>query len=792
MKNIFIYLITAISAILMLQSCGEKTTKPYNQGINIIPAPMEIKADTSKRFELKPSTVFVVESDSVKIILPQFAERIRNAAGYDLAVVEKYQSNSISLAIDPSLPLKNEGYTLFVDENGAKISGKTLAGVYYGLQTLMQLFPAEIESTEKVKDVDFTLPFVEITDEPRFEYRGILLDPSRHFVDAEYIKKQIDIWAMYKINTLHWHLTDDQGWRIEIKKYPELTKAGATRIDGEGTEYGVFYYTQEEAKEIVRYAAERFITVIPELEVPGHELAAISAYPWLSCTGDTVAPRIIWGVEDILMCPGKESTFEFLQNVIDELVEIFPSEYFHIGGDECPKVFWKECPLCQAKIAEENLAVEGKEPEECLQSYVVKRVEDMLAKHGRKIIGWDEILDGNVDKSATVMSWRGEEGGIIAAQKGHDVIMVPISNGMYINFYQGDSKVEPVSIGGDSRLEVTYSYNPIPDTIAKLKLEKHIRGVQCNLWAEYLYTPELRERQCYPNSLALAEIAWSQNDRKDFSDFCNRLNNAFVRLDKHDIIYHLPMPEQPNGSCNFVAFTDSAVLEFTTSHPIKMVYALNGEEINQNSTEYTAPIIIKDNTLVKIASVLPSGKLGDIREITVEKQTLAAATSVENKQAGLKMTNIAGYFLNVAEMEKAENAEKRDTIISKLIDIRSVRNFGEEKFGYKNYASIAEGYIEIEQDGVYYFSTDNEEFWIDGQKLIDNSGEVKRFSRHDKSIALAKGLHPIKIVYLGHIIGGWPSVWNDGKVEIRRADQKEFSKIDEMVYYQGNAMSIAK
>ena len=781
MKYRFFVLTIAIVAILT--SCSKNyEVKPYNQGVNIIPVPAEMSVDTTKHFVIDNKTTIVPNCDSARNVAEFFAKKLKASTGYNLNIGDVAETNSIRLDLDTSFMIAKEGYRLSIGTGGVLITASSAAGLFYAMQTLMQLLPAEVESSEVVKNVEWSMPYVEISDEPRFAYRGVHLDPSRHFVDVEFIKKQIDVWAMYKINTMHWHLTDDQGWRIEIKKYPELTTVGAMRIEGEGYEYGGFY-TQEQAREIVEYAAERFITVIPELEVPGHELAAISAYPWLSCNNDTVTPRIVWGVEDIVMCPGKESTFEFLQNVIDELVEIFPSEYFHIGGDECPKVFWKKCPLCQARIKEEHLDENpDHSPEDCLQSYVVKRVEAMLARHGRKIIGWDEILDGEINPSATVMSWRGEDGGIAAAQKGHDVIMTPYNGGMYIDYYQGDSKIEPVTIGGSSKLETTYAYNPIPDTLAKLGQGNHVRGVQCNLWAEYLYNDTLREYRYYPRALALAEVAWSPLEKKDYADFCRRLDNAFVRLDMHNITYHIPLPEQPNGSCNFVAFVDSAVLEFTTSRPVKMVYSIDGSDLTPNSKEYAEPIVVKENTLVKIASVLPSRKMSRVREITVEKQEYAPAVEVADAEQGLRMHNIAGMFLNVAEMEKATGKAERDTLISELKDIRSVTNFGEPLNGYDNYASIAEGYLRIDEDGVYYFSTDNEEFWIDGQKLIDNLGEVKRFSRNDKSIALAKGMHPIKIVYLGHIIGGWPSVWNDGKVEMRKSDVEKFEKIDGRIY----------
>ncbi len=788
MKTMRIWYLLIPALLIMLVSCEKKENqqKVYNKGINLIPTPLEMTVDTSGKFTIDKSTVFVVNCDSTKKIAEFFAQKINKSTGYNIKIADNSSKNAIKLSIDPSLQLKSEGYKFVSTEKGVEIVGRSAAGVFYGMQTLLQLLPAEIESSTLVENVDWNIPYINITDEPRFAYRGVHFDPSRHFVDVEFVKKQIDIMASLKINTLHWHLTDDQGWRIEIKKYPELSKAGATRTEGEGFEYGPLFYTQDEAREIVAYAAERFITVIPELEVPGHELAAISAYPWLSCTGDSVKPRIIWGVEDILMCPGKETTFEFLQNVIDEMVEIFPSEYFHIGGDECPKAYWKECPLCQAKIKAENLdSDKNHSPEERLQSYVVGRVEEMLAKHGRKIIGWDEILEGKVRETATIMSWRGEEGGIVAAMSGHDVIMTPSSAGMYIDHYQGDYKIEPVGIGGYSTLEKVYSYNPVPDTLKALGLEKHILGVQCNLWAEYLYTTEVREYRYYPRVHALAEIAWSELENKSFEDFNRRINNAYVRLDMQEVNYHIPQPEQPFGSCNFVAFVDSAVLEFTTSRPIKVVYSLDGSELTENSAEYTVPIVVKETSLLKIASILPSGKTSPVREIKVEKQSYSPAENIEAEmlKPGLKMHNVAGMYLNMSEFEKAENMPERDTIISKMIDIRSVKNFGEAENKY-NYASFAEGYIEIPEDGIYYFSTDNEEFWIDGKKIIDNVDEVKRFSRHDHSVALAKGLHKIKVVFLKHIIGGWPSVWNDGRVEMRRSDMEKFENIDGKIFYK--------
>ena len=699
---------------------------------------------------------------------------MRTATGLNIQVAEK---GNIQLSVDPSLDVANdEGYTLDVTKDGAVVVAKTAQGLFYGMQSFLQLLPAEIESPSKVNGIAWQAPAVSIKDAPRFGYRGIMLDPCRHFMPVENVKKYLDVLSLFKMNRMHWHLTDDQGWRIEIKKYPKLTEIASKRIDGEGTEHSG-YYTQEEIKEIVKYAADRFITVVPELELPGHEMAAIAAYPNLSCKGEQGTPRVIWGVEDIVMCPGKEDMFTFLQDVIDEMVPLFPSEYFHIGGDECPKISWKNCPLCQKRIKEEGLKADSKHSaEERLQSYVIQRMEKYLATKGKKIIGWDEILEGGLAPSATVMSWRGEDGGIAAALMDHTVIMTPGGNGMYLDAYQGDSKIEPVTIGGYTLLEKTYSYDPIPDTLVAMGKSNYILGVQGNTWSEYMYDEAKRDYMVFPRILAVAEIGWTNLDRKDYKDFERRIENAYVRLDGHAINYHIPQPEQPNGSCNFVAFTDKASLEFKTTRPIKMVYTLDGSEPTPASTAYTAPIEITETTTLKIASVLPSGKMSPIRTIQVEKQSLAPAKEVAKTTPGLNMEVTDGMYLNVKELEAAQKETKK-SVIKDLKEIRSVVKTSESMRGVNQYAAVATGYVNIPEDGVYFISSDLEEVWIDGKLLVNNGGEVKRFSRHDSSVALAKGLHEIKAVFLGHIIGGWPSNWNDGSIKLRKSDAKEFTAI---------------
>lgn len=775
MKNNHFTNLFAGLSLSMLMACSGPAgeVKPYNEGINIIPMPQTL-VQQEGTFKLSGSTSFGASTPEAKTVAEYFAAKMNRSTGFNIKVAD---SGNITLNIDPSLEMNEEGYKLEVTPSAVNVTAKSAQGLFYGLQSFMQLLPAEIESPSVVSNIAWTAQAVQITDEPRFEYRGLMIDPCRHFMTVDEIKKQLDVMALFKMNRMHWHLTEDQGWRIEIKKYPKLTEVGSKRIEADGSEYGG-YYTQEEIKEVVKYASDRFITVVPEIELPGHELSAIAAYPELSCKGEPTTPRIIWGVEDIVMCAGKELPFQFLEDVIAEVAPLFPGEYLHIGGDECPKTSWKSCPLCQKRIREEGLkADKDHTAEERLQSYFVQRMEKVAAKYGKKIIGWDEILEGGLSPTATVMSWRGEEGGIAAALTNHDVIMTPGGNGMYLDHYQGDSKLEPVAIGGYTTLEKTYSYNPTPDTLVSMNKEHFVKGVQGNVWSEYLYTNDVREYRTFPRAIAIAEIGWTNNDKKDYSDFERRIDNAYVRLDAHQINYHIPQPEQPNGSCNFVAFTDSVSLTFKTSRPERMVYTLDGTDPTAQSTTYTGPISFTETTTLKIATALPSGKLSPIRTIKVDKQELAPAKVVEKTSAGLNMEVIDGTFLTVSDLEKSGAKVSTKKVIKETRELTSFVKTTESMRGVKQYAAIATGYVEIPEDGVYYISSDLEEVWIDGKLLVNNGGEVKRFSRNDSSVALAKGLHEIKAVFLGNVMGGWPSNWNDGSISLRKANAEKFEKI---------------
>ena len=742
--------------------------------INIIPIPVKVDKQSGE-FTLPQQTVISFNTSEGKAIGDFFAGRIKSSTGYDVKVLG--QKGNINIVINPALSMHDEGYCLDVTTQGVTVKAKTAQGAFYGMESFMQLLPAEIESPTVVKDVKWVAQNCSIEDYPRFGYRGFMLDPCRHFISVENVKKQIDLLAMFKVNVMHFHLTEDQGWRIEIKKYPRLTSVGSKRTEGEGTVHGGFY-TQEQIKDIVKYAAQRFVTVIPELEIPGHEMAAISAYPELSCKGEVNTPRIVWGVEEIVMCPGKEKVFQFLEDVIKEMVPLFPSKYFHIGGDECPKVSWKNCPTCQKRIKEEHLEGDAQHSaEEKLQSYVIKRMEKVLAKYGKKIIGWDEILEGGLSPQATVMSWRGEEGGIAAALQKHDVIMSPSGNGMYLDAYQGDYHVEPVTIGGKTLLSKTYSYDPVPDTLKKVGLDKHILGVQCNNWSEYMYDNEKMEYMMYPRALALAELAWSPLSRKNFNDFCKRVDANLLRLEEHNITYHIPMPEQPGGSIDKVVFMNDTTITFQTSRPTKMYYTLDNTEPTLSSPEYKAPIKVNSNTTIKIASASSTGKLSKVRTIYVEKHDYAPAAPVEAPKCGLTLKRAKGYFHNVAELASTDSTWEtsniyhlKEMLIPQKDDAAVLRGAGA-------YASVAEGYVYIPENGIYTVSTLTDQLWIDNELVINNDPDVKRFSRNDTSLALAKGLHPIKIVFIANIKGGWPSWWNGIGIQMRKEGAKNFSNV---------------
>lgn len=746
------------------------------KGIDITPKPQSMVVGEGF-FELNDETVLVAEDISTVKVAEYFSGIIRTSTGYELEITDSQQrKNYISLVLGPNIPVNEEGYSLVSGKKGVRIEASSSAGLFYGMQTLLQLLPAGIESPVLVEDAEWRVPAVSITDEPEFGYRGLHLDVCRHFADVDFIKKQLDAMAMFKINRFHWHLTDDQGWRIEIKKYPELTETGSVRIEGESNEYGPYYYTHEEIREVVAYAKERFIEVIPEIELPGHAVAAIAAYPYLSCTGAPVPVRNIWGISEDVFCAGNDAVFEFLEDVFDEVVPLFDSEYIHIGGDECPKANWEQCPKCQERIAELGLVSDGEfTAEQKLQSYFISRIEKILNTYGKKIIGWDEILQGGIAGSATVMSWRGEEGGILAANAGHDVIMTP-GEFLYLDKYQGSSKILPVTIGGFLPLKKVYEYDPVPHDIAPGR-RHHVLGAQANMWNEYNYCMADMEYDIYPRIIALAELTWTGRAGKDYEDFLRRLDNQLVRLDFHDIGYYIPLPEQKDyPSCNNVVFTDSVSLAFETTWPVaRIVYSLDGGEPGLYSPVYDRELVFKDDAVLKIRSVLASGAMSPVRTISIRKESMLPAIledSVVSK--GIRAEYYFGYFMSCLDLA-GRIPDETETVRSPQKSKYQIPDNGLTEASFKS--TILDGYLRIPEDGVYYFSTDCE-LWIDGIYLVsnekDNHGNARKFSRSDNAVALEKGVHSFRLIRLGANFGGTPSQCMNMNISVRKSDDYDF------------------
>ncbi len=565
----------------------------------LIPMPKNIEYQ-SDSFFLNPKTVIqVADINSFEALF--LKENIKAKMGLDLKITSKFISkNTISLGIQlpDTSDFNKEKYELIIDKNKIQITASANQGLFYGVQTLLQSIPFKKSQNAKIASV-------KISDEPKFKWRGMHLDVGRHFFPTAFIKKYIDYIAMYKMNTFHWHLTEDQGWRIEIKKYPKLTEIGAWRNGSMTGHYNdqtfndekyAGFYRQEEIKEIVAYAKKQHVTVVPEIEMPGHSLAALAAYPEYSCTGGPFEVAKIWGVLEDVYCP-KEETFAFLEDVLTEVMALFPSEYIHIGGDESPKTRWKACSHCQNLIMEKGLKDEHE-----LQSYFIHRIEKFLNSKGRQIIGWDEILEGGLAPNAAVMSWRGTEGGIIAAKDKHYVVMTPGSH-VYFDHYQGEPKNEPIAIGGYTTLEKVYSFNPIPDELTADEA-KYILGAQANVWTEYIPTTQQVEYMIMPRMAALSEVLWGTSNPKNYKEFEKRIIQHFDFYEKKGIHYSKSVFEVTSA----VHPNDKGVaFELKSPNPVGIRYTIDGSEPVLNSFSYTKPIVVTENTTVK-ATYFEEGK----------------------------------------------------------------------------------------------------------------------------------------------------------------------------------------
>jgi hexosaminidase len=531
MRKVFCSLLISVFGT----SCFAQTT----QTVSIIPMPVSMQTKQGS-FVISKKTVIAAADEEDRKTAKLLNDYLQQVYGFKLDIDKQEGRNYIRFSTKKFIKAPDkDAYSLNVTNNGITINGDTYNGTFYGMQTLIQLLPTN--NFQQNNGVSLKVPMVSIQDYPRFSYRGMHLDVGRHFFPVPFIKKYIDYIALHKMNYFHWHLTEDQGWRIEIKKYPRLTEVGAWRngtiigrypgTGNDNTRYGGFY-TQDEVKEVVQYAADRHITVIPEIEMPGHSSAAIAAYPWLSCfpeektkipgpastasqqaTGKLVQET--WGVFEDVFCAGNDSTFQFLQDVLDEVMPLFPSKYVHVGGDECPKANWKRCPKCQQRMKDEHLKDEHE-----LQSYFIQRMEKYLNGKGKTLIGWDEILEGGLAPNAVVMSWRGEEGGIAAAKQNHEVIMTP---GGWVYFDHSQTKQEDsVTIGGYTPLDKTYGYEPIPTALSGDQ-GKYVLGAQANVWTEYMAYPSKVEYMIFPRMSALAEVLWSPKEKRNWTDFQKRI-----------------------------------------------------------------------------------------------------------------------------------------------------------------------------------------------------------------------------------------------------------------------------
>jgi len=710
--------------------------------MGIIPAPVSIKKNTGT-FILSRETSIVADSPNNKAVLflADYLHSKKMLNIHPKANDGNTIVNSIVLTSAGTDGLPAEGYRLTITPEKITIAGKG-AGLFYGIQTLIQLIPAEGMAS-------ISLPCVQIEDYPRFGYRGMMLDVCRHFFTVEFVKKYIDLMAAYKFNTFHWHLTDDQGWRIEIKKYPRLTTIGSQRAQTvignfhdrtpqqfDNTPLGGFY-TQDQIRDVVKYAADRYITIIPEIEMPGHSEAALAAYPELSCDPSrTYKVSETWGVFYDVYCPS-EKTFTFLQEVLTEVMDLFPSKYIHIGGDEVPKNVWKESPFCQKLIKKLKL-----KDEEGLQSYFIQRIEKFVNSKGRSIIGWDEILEGGLSPNATVMSWRGEAGGIAAAQQNHDVIMTPGSGGLYLDAAQGKLSDEPVGIGGYSPLQKTYSYNPTPASLTPDQ-QKHILGAQANLWTEYIPTEAKADYMLLPRLLAVSELNWTPLANKNFNDFANmRLPYHLAWLDKNNFDYRVPPAIGAKDTIVFGSQLNAQLKPSVVGATI--FYTIDSYTPRETDLIYSTPLSynVPQDQFRELETIVitPSGKRSVVTHTVMWNKSPLPPVNYNGTTSGLKYELYSGTFTGTADLDK-----------SVAIDTGIVKSFNQAAIKKSSLAFgvIYSGFIHIDNDGVYNFSTQSDDgsvLLIDGVPVVNNDGKHGSLEQGG-SIPLQKGFHHFTLKY---------------------------------------------
>ena len=650
MKKNLMGLAGLFAAGCMLFSCSSEVKEANYQ---IIPIPQEIVMGQDGAFTLANGTKVLYPEGNEKMQKnAQFlADYVKELTGNTLSVEAGTEGKGIILQVTPN-EAQPEGYQLTVSADKVVINGGSEAGVFYGIQTLRKSIPAG-------QGINVSLPAVEINDAPRFSYRGAMLDVSRHFFTVDEVKSFIDMLALHNINRFHWHLSDDQGWRIEIKCRPLLTEKSSKRKETViGRNSGKYdgiphegFYTQEQIKEIIAYAADQHIIIIPEIDMPGHMQGALHAYPELGCTGGPYEVWTQWGVSDDVLCAGNDEVLKFIEDVLGEVVELFPSEYIHVGGDECPKTRWKECPKCQARIKELGIKGDSKHTaEEYLQSFIINHAEKFLNSKGRQMIGWDETLEGGLAPNATVMSWRGEGGGIEAAKQKHNVIMSP-NTYLYFDYYQTkDIDNEPLAIGGYLPLENVYNYEPMPKSLTPEE-QKYIIGVQANLWVEYIATLAHIQYMELPRMAALSEIQWSAADKKDYENFLSRLPQLTSLYDVKNYNY---ATHAFDITARLVPNTEEEVLDvtFKTIDNCPIYYTLDGTEPTAASTKYEGTLKLKESCVIKAKGIRPTGETRIFtEEVKIHKASFKPITMLQpiNPQyafegAGVLLDGLKGNF----------------------------------------------------------------------------------------------------------------------------------------------------
>ena len=735
--------ILILSVAFAMLSCAE--AERQDKLSSIVPYPNEIQAGEGE-FNAKGAAVTYdasLDEATVNVIM-SFAEKLSTASGAESAVAEGEADNGFVFVYNAEVP--SEAYTLAITPEAVRVEASGLRGFNYAVQTIKQLLPKEVFGKVPAPKAAWTMPVAVINDAPRFSYRGLHLDEGRHFFGVEAVKRYLDIMEVHKLNKFHWHLTEDQGWRIEIKKYPRLTEVGAVRKGTcikkdfsslDGVPYGEgMWYTQDQIREIVAYAAAKGIDVIPEIDLPGHMLGALAAYPELGCTGGPYEVWTRWGVSEDVLCAGNEKVYEFLEDVLTEICELFPYEYIHVGGDECPKVRWESCPKCQAKIKALGLKdKDGQKAEHYLQSYVITRIEKFLNGKGRKIIGWDEILEGGIAPNATIMSWRGEAGGLEAVRQGHDAIMTP-NTYYYLDYYQAEDIVnEPFGIGGYLPVEKCYSYEPYPSDMTD-EQKSHIIGVQANLWTEYIAEEDHLFYMLLPRLAALSEVQWCDADRKDWDRF-SKAATAFCEIYRTMGYNYATHIFQVKGEVEARPEEKSVVVTLGTQGDAPVRYTLDGSRPTKRSAVYTQPLVLTESCVLTAYAqrdnVEPRyyTRRFDFHKAVGKKVTFSREVNTRYAQGGA---------FNLTDGVRATEVHKsvdwtawRGDAVDLVIDMEETEPYSSVSFGMlSNKASRiflpVKLAVAVSEDGVNYTEVASEEYEIESKDAPDDSITEYSFS----------------------------------------------------------------